>query len=632
MQKQQELDGKISELASREKELEQKKDELSKSEEQKSLVIAERDELVKAEEERLKAESDTSAADEAEKNTISQMQAIIAKADDAMSEMDTLDFSVSAEELCDQIEAIYSEFCGYREEFDALKSVPKNFLQAGREYMDMVDDYIVEARDLYCFVVDYLDTVEKIGEYGESLKSVGDSLEIAIVSADKIDAIVSSVDSARCPDYFMPLWNRWKDAIIMMHDFAYRMVEGMEMNDSLRMNSALNLIERIKKILGNLIDEMTEMLDDESNFTEQQRKNADIIKEEIDSAAELEYPERSSYAFKNTFFGEMNLNYRTINEIYPSLYNSYNYFVLVEAGCISGTKEIVIECEIPGLTEKFEQKYKIDSHTMPIYIRPIAAKNISELDNAWDSAIKITIKDLDGKLIDSNSFPVHILSLNDFKWYDDEFGVCTQDNILCFIAPESETITKLKRDAIDVLDELTEGEMNSFLGYQSVIYSEYIDSYLKAMSLMIAMSNAGVRYNYDTFSIDGADQHILFPSQVLENKSGLCIETSLVIASALQSAGMHTYLVFPPGHAQVALEVWEGLGEYFLIETTYLPNEWSDYEDYLAQFFEGSYDNSGICPIIYYNNEEWKEYIEQNDIYLVDCSDGKLLGLTPFAR
>ena len=66
-------------------------------------------------------------------------------------------------------------------------------------------------------------------------------------------------------------------------------------------------------------------------------------------------------------------------------------------------------------------------------------------------------------------------------------------------------------------------------------------------------------------------QRVQLPDDTLSSKSGVCIETSLTIASALQSAGMNVFLIFPPGHAQVAVEAWPNTGEYYLIETTILP-------------------------------------------------------------
>ena len=133
----------------------------------------------------------------------------------------------------------------------------------------------------------------------------------------------------------------------------------------------------------------------------------------------------------------------------------------------------------------------------------------------------------------------------------------------------------------------------------------------------------------DPFSIDDAGQHILFPDQVIERKTGLCIETSLVIASALQSTGMHTFLILPPGHAQVAVETWYGSGYYFLIETTSIPNTNSDFVDdanYFLNYWEGESDN---YPIAIYTDAYWSTYLE--DCYVIDCSDGALLGMTPFA-
>ena len=54
---------------------------------------------------------------------------------------------------------------------------------------------------------------------------------------------------------------------------------------------------------------------------------------------------------------------------------------------------LVIECEIPGLTQKFEQKFSLTSHTTPIYIKPSALTGSLNLSNASDSNIKITVKD-----------------------------------------------------------------------------------------------------------------------------------------------------------------------------------------------------------------------------------------------
>ncbi len=627
-----ELNEKTKELDEKIKSLESKESELKDSLEQNKLITAERDKLVAEEEARLQAELDTTASDEAEKAAISSMLILLANSEDLLAEMENVNFegddfqkfAADLNSLCERHDELKKEFGG-------IKGLPANFTAAGSEVLELSSSYISEIRDLYDFLVDFQNCIILLGQYGDALGDSFSNENWRTKSVNMIDKVLEAADAARCPAYFESLWGRWKDAIAMIHSFTGRLSEGMYALDYLKMRSAYNLIMRVMASVDSLQNEMAEIIGEGTSMIENQTEKKDLIISEIKEASELEYGERAAYKFKNSYEGVTVFNYKNMTDLYPSLYNTYHHFVCIEAACISGTKDILVECEIPGLTQKFEQKYHITSHITPIYVKPAAAKEIKSLANAWDSSIKITIKDLSGNILDSKSFPIHILGANDFKWYDDEFGVCTKDNILCFIAPESNAITNLKRKAIDVLDEVTEGKMNFFAGYQGPVYSELVDTFLQASSLMIAMSDMGVRYNMDPFSIDGADQHIMFPQQVIDNKSGLCIETSLVIASALQSAGMHTYLVFPPGHAQVAVEIWEGSGQYLLIETTSLPCKWENYKEYLAWLMAGSYNNEISCPIAYLSSEEWKNYIESRDVYLVDCSDGKMLGLTPFA-
>ena len=165
----------------------------------------------------------------------------------------------------------------------------------------------------------------------------------------------------------------------------------------------------------------------------------------------------------------------------------------------------------------------------------------------------------------------------------------------------------------------------------------YAVTYLQSAAIMKAMYNMGVRYNMDGFSVSGSNQHILLPEQVLEQQSGLCIETSLTVASALQSAGMHAFLVLPPGHAQVAVEIWDsgnGSGEYFLIETTALKDSvinGSGLADDAVALMNGELDKFKDNGCIYYfNSDAWKEYIQ--DAYVIDCDDSRVLGMTPFAN
>lgn len=323
-----------------------------------------------------------------------------------------------------------------------------------------------------------------------------------------------------------------------------------------------------------------------------------------------------------------------VDTIYPSLYNTYDAFVILKTGCISGKRNIVVEAEIEGFTQKYQQSFNLDSSYRAIYIKPPALTGELNLTVAKPAQLKITVSEQNGTLIETQTFDVTIKSKNDFEWYSDEYGEATQDNILCFLTPESSAIAALKRQAIDEMSAMTGGDMESFVGYQNILPNQYLVTYLQAAGLMSALRSMGVRYNMDPFSLGGSDQHVLLPEDVIEQRGGLCIETSLAIASALQSANMHAFLIFPPGHAQVAVEVWNSgshKGEYFLIETTTL-----DSENNIGTFVQAAnaltegQPPSGI--ITYYSASQWEDYLNNKVEYIVDCSDSRLLGLTPFVN
>lgn len=441
-----------------------------------------------------------------------------------------------------------------------------------------------------------------------------------------------------CPSSAQNEWKQFGEALDLNENILAKEAMAITYKDDLRMISAINMSSRFYTVLGSRYDKLANCFGGEIDHCTELIDAADNLAEEIHAYAEMEQGERNTYEFKNINPGDINPEYDVIDTIYPSLYNTYDAFLIIRTGCISGTRQIVVEAEIPGFTQKYKESISLDPSYKAIYIKPPALAGDLDLSSAKDAQINVTISDLDGTLIDTKTFSITIKSKYDFEWYSDEYGTVTQDNILCFLTPESSAISDLKRLAIEEMSSMTGGRVESFAGYQNPTeWTNSVCTYLQAAGIMRALYDMGVRYNMDTFSISGSNQHILLPEDVLNQKSGLCIETSLVVASALQSAGMHAFLVFPPGHAQVAVETWEGSGQYFLIETTALSgsnNNAQIYVDVANQLINENtmpMPSSGY-PITYMNGEEWIEYLSGEGTYLIDCDDSRVLGLTPFAN
>lgn len=440
-----------------------------------------------------------------------------------------------------------------------------------------------------------------------------------------------------CPDYLKNEWTRYGKILEYNESIVKKLNEGIQYNDWLRIYSSIYMTDRYNTVGSNAYDNFLTCINNETEHAYKQWDIAIDLIDEMYAYAKLNQEEKEAYEFSFIRAGEVVWDYETVDTIYPSLYNTYDAFAILKTGCISGTKNIVIEAEIPGFTQKYQEMFRLDSAYTAIYIKPPALTGELDLTSAKSAQINITVSEQDGTLIDSKSFPVTIKSKYDFEWYSADYGTSTQDDILCFLTPESPAITELKRQAIDEIATMTGNAMESFVGYQEAVsnWSHYTITYLQVAGLMNALYEMGIRYNMNPFSISGSNQHILYPEDVLTQRSGLCVETALTIASALQSANMHAFLLFPPGHAQVAVEAWNsgtGRGEYFLIETTYLNSDINN-KSHFVENANKLLNNEGSTGIItYYNANSWADYLQNSVEYVVDCDDAQLLGLTQFTN
>lgn len=514
----------------------------------------------------------------------------------------------------------------------SVTDIDEKLKNAGQEYFDMVCDPRKAYSDIWSFLDDFMPFILYLDQRSLYMDSYDELYDWYLTARASYDAI------AFCPLAMQSQWKRFGEALDLNESICYKAYESELYDDALRLASAENLSVRYETLLLSLVGEMMECIENESSHIGKQAAIASSLAEEMHAYAGLGEADRSRYKFANIASGTIYLDYEPIETIYPSLYNTYEAFLIVKAGCASGTRQVLIEAEIPGLTQKYRESVTVDSAYTEIYVKPAALSGDLNLSTAREAQIQLTVSEQDGTLIEARTFPVTVKSKYDFEWYTDEYGIATQDNILCFLTPESPAISQLKRLAIDEIDSMTGGNMQSFVGYQSNYWgNNYVGTYLQAAGIMRALFEQGVRYNMDTYSMSGSNQHILFPEDVLKQKSGLCVETSLVVASALMSAGMHVYLIFPPGHAQVAVEVWgwegEGIGEYFLIETTALSSDWNNEDVFVADANELlNYNVLNESPVQYHDTEWWAEYIWDEGAYVIDCSDLNILGMAAFAN
>lgn len=313
-----------------------------------------------------------------------------------------------------------------------------------------------------------------------------------------------------------------------------------------------------------------------------------------------------------------------IDTIYPAMYNRLQAVAIVNLSYVNGEKDVLVTVEVDGFSQKYEKTITINQIPQRYYIKPPVLSSGLNLDNQKNTQIKVTVTDVEtGSVIASETENVKIMSINDFILSNNEYGYTNYADVLAWVTPESNYIQELLRIAADYMEEYT--GYNGIPGYQYAIdEKELMITAYQVYAIQKAISDVGVRYVMSSYSIGeatNATQRVNRPDETLLSKSGICIETSVLMASALQAAGFNSMIVLTTGHCQVAVETWNGSGEYLLIETTMLP-----IEDPYDSYGNSDYLNSVLA---YADDEEWVEYLESRNGMVYSCNLATYMGIIP---
>lgn len=317
------------------------------------------------------------------------------------------------------------------------------------------------------------------------------------------------------------------------------------------------------------------------------------------------------------------IEFITAEEIFPSNYRTLESLATFTGYCDFGEMDVLIEVEVPGFTQAFRQKIRLGRQVTKLRIVPPLVTGTIDLNSEKLAQLVYSVTEVDtGKLLVQESKSLKLYSKFDIIWSDGTYPDANTDNILAWMTPDAPEIVTLKRDAIDYLSYITDGGLQMLIGYQDIGLFDgnvYTNTFAQAVAIQGAMSDiAKVRYNNSRFSMD-SQQRVKLPADTLSSRSGICIETALVMASALQSTGMHCMLIFPPGHAQVAVEAWPNTGDYYLIETTVLPMTMNQ--------------DAWNSTVMFLDKEQWLGYLSGEgsvtlgQCYVVDCDLGAKLGI-----
>ena len=147
-------------------------------------------------------------------------------------------------------------------------------------------------------------------------------------------------------------------------------------------------------------------------------------------------------------------------------------------------------------------------------------------------------------VLNEQRFPVRLLARDEWG------GVADMAQLLpAFVMPNDPAVARILRSAADRLAE--HGHPSGLDGYQS---GDPQRSYMLAAAIYSAVAAMAIHYAEPPASFEDRGQKVRRPATIAEERLGTCLDTTLLIAAALEGAGLYPVILMFHGHAAVG--VW----------------------------------------------------------------------------
>ena len=541
--------------------------------------------------------------------------------DDCLSKLyeedadDTEEFLLVIEDSIQELKTVNKSACS--ESVRNLVKETEVLLECAKSLQEMVLDISNMVEDM-----DGIDIAEEALDIDSlvTTEQVNEAYGIILGQAEEIKAVRHSQFFEKILDNYVGIYEAYA-AILVEQYYA------INNNDYLSIYSNQCLIKE-------LMVEMQELNKDIERMGEESTKHIEAVSERFTGICEevaynlKELQRGRNKGLEFTYLEEnkkITASIDCIDVIYPAMYNRLDAVSILTLSCAQEDYDVLVSVEVEGYSQKYEKTVTLGIAPQRLYIKPPVLKTGINLDSQTDTQLKVTVADVEtGKTLVSETQNIKIMSINDFILNNDEFGYSNRADVLAWVTPESAYIQEVLRNAAVY--------MGKYTGHESIPGYQYISSEIneanttayQVYAIQKAISDMGVRYVMSSYSIgeaENATQRVNRPDETLSSKSGICIETSVLMASALQAAGMNAMIVLTTGHCQVAVETWENSGDYILIETTLLPVgnplDMCGDKNYLNSLMELKSD------------EKWKSYLEAKNGEVFNCNLATDMGIIP---
>ena len=273
---------------------------------------------------------------------------------------------------------------------------------------------------------------------------------------------------------------------------------------------------------------------------------------------------------------QVEVDYIYTSELITILYPLYgdildDFFIITVTNQNDEGVRVVVESEIVGYTSMSIDTLDIGANeSVEIRQNPLLNPQVIDTLNTQkpaDAHLRVSLMENGQKLLlVDQTHETLIYARRDFPWAIEGFEPEeVYDLIAALVMPTDPAVEEMLRAAADYTDS---GIITG--GYSGVANDDDGKVWDRLEAIWQAQSEV-----YDITYIDtevtftpGFEQRIRLPYEVLEQRSGNCIELAILYASAAEAMRLEPAIVLVPGHAFVAIRTDQQGATYYAIETT----------------------------------------------------------------
>jgi hypothetical protein len=234
---------------------------------------------------------------------------------------------------------------------------------------------------------------------------------------------------------------------------------------------------------------------------------------------------------------------------YPSYVANHTSIFTVQYSSNSTPMTLVVSVSVSGLSQVQAQTVDANTTTQTAsFTPPLDIQLFRNLTAETNTSLHVQVTDTQKHLYYLSDIPLLLHSRWLMQWV-----AANRLNIAAWVTPDDPAIGTLVYKAAANLSLEPPPSPPAMIGYTKASRKEVmaqVDAIYNTLLLdyHIHYVQATVPYSGPD-SNASANQIIKLPSEVLAQRSGMCIELTLLLASAVERIGLHAEIIIVPGHA-----------------------------------------------------------------------------------